>query len=87
MVSGGSEGRRNIFEKPFIAVVDHAGLAVHRYRRLNGSSAKCLIYALHTQTNPEDRDIFIERLYQWDGDPCMGRVLGARADKYIIGFQ
>ena len=87
MVSGGCEGRRDIFKKPSIAVVNHAGLAVHRFGGLNGSAAECLIYALHAQTNPEDRDIFIKCLDQRDGDPCMGRVLGAGADKDIIGFQ
>ncbi len=87
MISGGCEWRRDIFKKPFIAVIDHAGLAVHRFRGPNGSAAERLIYALHAQTNPEDRDIFVKFLDQLDGDPRMGRVPGAGADKDIIGFQ
>ncbi len=87
VIAGGGEGVVAFFKYVAVTVVDHGGLAVHDFMRLDYLAAVGLADALVSQTNPQHRRLSAQFGNDLQGDAGLVRRAGARGNNDVIGPQ
>jgi len=77
----------DISENAFTAVIDGAGLAMHGQAAPLGNPPECLIYALHAQANPQNRDVPVIFPDERDGYPRVGGIPGTGTYDDVIRLE
>ncbi len=68
-------------------MMDHAGFTMHWNGGANRFPAEDLVDTLHAQAYAYNRNLSVKASNQGQGNSGMGRVLGPRADQYIVRMK